>query len=530
MKIINLIKCEFKKNFSLIKFIIHFVILLISCLAINFITTDLMKNGIIYEVEEDYVYHKEAYDETKAKYDKNPNIANEYSYIMALERLEALNIIYDDKSNTKHYGEHAAFMVGWTKARIFLIDKVLEEADIPWDNEAISGLQDVYLSLTEEELIERKETMEKDLEIYEQIIPEKSYYKFLALTRETSIEKNRLLEDKKELEKDVHYRYTSFIIDNKIEDDRDIRAVQYSMATEIWSENSMYSYCVDSKYKSDNCPPSDYHDDEAGYKRFINNTNEKFQSKIEMAIYGAEHNIKSNVDYWGFNHDKDDYFTVRQYTKNIFFIIIVVFVLVLSSNSGIISKEINDGSARLLLSTPNKRWKIYLSKYIYIVLHFLILYLISYIILFILGGLRYGFDDLFIPQLIFDGSKVIEVNYVLWFIKTSFIAFIPYLAVLAIMQFLSSITKNSGITVTVLLIPTIVSYLIFFIIFTTKFSLFAYLPTTYLAISDIFFKTQYYLYATGVVNHLDKLYYVVPIIYLIVFYILGNLNYSRKDI
>ena len=529
MKIINLIKCEFIKNFSIKKSLIYFVILLISCLTINYITTDLMKNSSVYESEENYFYVKTMYDEAKDRYEKNQTIATEFTFIMEDKRMDAINRLYDDKSNTKHYGEHAAFMIGYVHARTFLIDKVLEDADIPWDSEALNGYQDIYAQLPKEELEAKKEVMLYDLEIYEKMLIEKSYYKFLALTRETSSEKASILENKED-KKDINYRYISFIIDNKIDDDMDIRVIQFDMARNIWSESAQYGRCIDSGYDPKECPPSDYNDDKAGYKRFIVNSYERFQAKQEIAIYGAEHNIKSNVDNWGYNHDKDNYFTVRQYTKNIFFVIMVVFVLVLSTNSGIISKELNDGSARLLLSSPNKRWKIYLSKYIYLVLHFLILYLISYLILFILGGLRYGFDDLFIPKLIFESGKVIEVNYILWFIKNSLIAFIPYLSVLAIMQFLSSSTKNSGITVSILLIPTIVSLLIFFIIFQTRFTFLAYLPTTYLSIGDIFFATQYYLYSTGVVNHLDNLYYIVPIIYLIVFYILGTINYSKKDI
>ena len=58
---------------------------------------------------------------------------------------------------------------------------------------------------------------------------------------------------------------------------------------------------------------------------------------------------------------------------------IIVIVIVILTSGGIISKEHLTGTEKILLTQPVKRWKVLLSKFIYLILHSYIIWIIYFI-------------------------------------------------------------------------------------------------------------------------------------------------------
>lgn len=197
------------------------------------------------------------------------------------------------------------------------------------------------------------------------------------------------------------------------------------------------------------------------------------------------------------------------YTKEIIYSYIPFVSIIISILfSGIINKEIEDGTLRYYLTKPFKRWKIYLSKSI-LTFIFSIIILITILLTFIFL------------------YKSIELSYILKFIKYS----IPMILMVNIVVFNSVIIRNTSISVGINIFFIIFGILISQILFGLKLTFFQYTFLPYLDYS-IF---DDLLTVESINNEFNislslKNGIIINIIYSIIFYILGNLLFIKKDI
>ena len=83
-------------------------------------------------------------------------------------------------------------------------------------------------------------------------------------------------------------------------------------------------------------------------------------------------------------------------------------------------REFSSGSIRLLLTRPVRRWKVYLGKYLTMVLVSAGLYLAMFLAMVLSSGLQLGFGGFASPVLAFAGGRVVSYNFWACLLYTSF--------------------------------------------------------------------------------------------------------------
>lgn len=176
--------------------------------------------------------------------------------------------------------------------------------------------------------------------------------------------------------------------------------------------------------------------------------------------------------------------------------------------SGIISTEYTNGNLRYYLTKPVKRWKIYFSKIISIFLYMLIL--VAFLILVNLIFIK-KFDTIYISKFILYSSSLI-------FIGTHII-------------FFSTLFKNTALVVGINMFITIFSFIVSQIILGYGFGLIEYTPFPYLELNLFNDKMMFYSINQDLGCNLSlRNGIIIDIIYSIVYYILGNKMFNKKDI
>ncbi len=535
MKIFNLIRSEFVKNYSLKKFLIIILVITLFCVGLVEFT------NMFYPQKSDdnpvfSFFDEHRYKELNTK--NNRDLEEEYE-------LYAMNIIkeineYTEKNNIS-YAEY-----DWRYRLLVDIRFDLEENYLDKlirDNIDDSFIKNIcsddsykpteygdgYASsfpgkiamrcdyYKDNTLDSRIAEREKTINIYSQLLKENKYYLYLQYL----VDEGRLWPDEVEV--------AQLIIDKKIEDVTDWHALsflQYSNLPigDITDEESYNELYTDYGYAS--------YEDYVRYQKTLQRDEEKDKKII---LYSLKNDIKHDLVY-----DKTTYSGMTDYSfqfvssKTIvnqsFHLTIIVLLLVCITSSGIVSGEHNKGTIKNIITTPVKRYKILLSKFIYLILHTYILWLIGVVILSLYAGIRFGFNDLITPKLIYSGGKVIEVNYYLYLLKDLFLASIPIIAFLSILFFLSTVTLNTALTTSIMSVLAIIPSILYFICFYLKLKFLVYTPFLYFDCGFIFNKMEYF---TNILKQVDmnlNLGIVVSLITIIVLYGITNVIYLKRDI
>lgn len=176
--------------------------------------------------------------------------------------------------------------------------------------------------------------------------------------------------------------------------------------------------------------------------------------------------------------------------------------------SGIISTEYTNGNLRYYLTKPVKRWKIYFSKIISIFLYMLIL--VAFLILVNLIFIK-KFDTSYMFKFILYSSSLI-------FIGTHII-------------FFSTLFKNTALVVGINMFITIFSFIVSQILLGYGFVLIEYTPFPYLELNLFNDKMMFYNINQDLGCNLSLRNGIrIDIIYSILYYILGNKMFNKKDI
>jgi ABC-2 type transport system permease protein len=105
--------------------------------------------------------------------------------------------------------------------------------------------------------------------------------------------------------------------------------------------------------------------------------------------------------------------TLWSYVGSIQILQVSVFLITLFSviiGGGIVANEFSQGTIKLLLIRPSKRWKILLSKYITVLLYSLVMLIISFTVSFIVAAILFSFNGIGEPYLNYNNGVVTEVN------------------------------------------------------------------------------------------------------------------------
>lgn len=384
------------------------------------------------------------------------------------------------------------------------IDKQIEKLQNIIDN----GYYYDYIKLEVENEKESLKTLENDIKLIEKNAKLPNYNAISRL--------HQLTENKSMVEEKI--KIYNYIIDNEIKDQTDWR---YLICNEL--PNTLY------------------------YKYTILDTEEEFKYTSNFGsiyltyeeYYNAskkliDEDVNRNKEYWYYldNNIKPLTFqnkmlmtpySARQAMNNSYFMAIVSLIIMAILCGGIVASEHKNGTIRLLLTKPYKRYKILLSKLIVMIGTFLIVYLLGILSTYLLGGIMYGFDNYNIP-LVFNNSGVItEVPYILFTLKNTLYEVVISLLFLVILFGLSSITLLSTISVVIVLVLIFVSFGLSYIIYFNQ--IFTYIPLVLLNFYEVLYNPNNHFININVGSSV-----LVAITYILVILFITFITYCKRDI
>lgn len=513
MKIVNLIKSEFIKNYTLKKlFFISVIILIITSLFVEGYNLNLYKN---FSSHDRYSYYG-SYNESEE------NLSNEKKFNLEVE-----------KSEKKYYGFLKSQKVEDNDYRVRLIEDIINKKR---DNIAIEFYKD-----------------NKDSEEIKYICSlNKTYYDSAyegsinyVCNRVSEIDKiykenEKVIKDYEELlNENKYYKYIEYKLESGLIDSSDQDLAKIIIKEKITSQYHYLSSNYIQHFYLPNSFELESEEEFNSYKTEYSSYDQYIKFKKNLAKDARE--MKSIIEYSSKNKIPHDLFLNRydggeeilafNSKKSVDFIFhysIIVILIVTVTSSGIMSKEHKEGTIKKIITTPIKRWKILLSKFIYLILHTYIIWLICLVILSLYSGYKYGFSDLFTPKLIYVNNKVIEANYFLYLIKDLFIASIPVICFLSILLFLSTVTLNTSITNLVCTLLSVLSIVFWYLIEHFKFLLVT--PLMYFDTGFMHTRSNTYMEALTKFDISYSYGILISILVTLILFIITNIIYNKRDI
>lgn len=511
MKIYNLIKSEFIKNSKPIKTLIIILILVISSIIIAKISTIKVENMSYSDYSLEISTLEEDYQEKLEQYKVEPSFLNKYHLENINMQLEVYKRLNQDKIDSSSWQATLLTRKISLYSNLILYEEYLNHPDNPElsqfeDNLSLIDLQDIENIIND---------LQIKLNTIDDVYNSDEYYRYIEYIN------NEYREDDQKINK--------YIIDAKIKNEDDWKVTVVKRLRTAYSNYKQEAVDEDSFnpfVSYFNVPTKSYEE----YLKIFNKEKELAEEEVKILTYALENNIKPDLSGITPVGNEGAVISTKTILNNGFYLGIVVILIVAITNSGIVASEHNQGTIKLLLTTPNKRWKVLLSKFLYLIIYTVILYLIGYLILTIISIIEFGISDILTPKLIYNGNQVIEVNYILWLLQNICIHTIPMVAVLSIMFFLSTTTLNVALTSSITVMLSLASFVAWYLICIYKLSFFIYTPIPYLSYGDILNKTEYYLNSNLTNIATIDFGLAISIVFIIVFYLLTNLIYVKRDI
>ena len=534
MKIINLVKSEFIKNYNVKRWLIITIVLIIASLFLIRYTDNLLKEKATYDdtgLEISIESFENALNNLEKKEDKM--LDDEYEMFFSRNYIDYMNILLNKEINHRNDWKFAFIdeQVLPTLSENFLIEKivneqryeeVLEFCDYKDENSSVYGIKICQNILSADidngrNLTKLEELYKNNLQTitdYQQLLEEDKYYLYLQYQV-----------DHGKIEKD---EFVQILLDKKVETNTDFLGLNYLQYQRL-EENAEIEIMDEEEYNQ--TPSGDY----ASYQEYVTyNTklkNDAIKNR-EILLYSTEHEIEHDISYNLLDGVTGGirYMNTKIKVNQVFHLSVVVMIIVAITNSGIISREHSKGTIKNIITTPVQRWKILLSKFIYLLLDTYLIWLLGLVIISLLAGIQYGFNDLLDPKLVYVGGQVKEVNYYLYILKDIFLASIPIICFLSVLFFLSAVTLNTSLTVGIISSLSVVSFFLWIMMITNSFPNIVYTPFWYLDCGYILSNAEIYVDSLRNVSYNLGTGIISSLIISIILYILTNIVYIKRDI
>lgn len=462
MKILNVIKCEFIKNYTW-KRMIPICLFLFLCVII---ASEFPRLGS-EEARLDRKYMENSYRYYQKQVEENPSAENEFGLYYFDYQLELED---SDLSEKEAWVIDCIYEVYSLNQKLFVLNQMLENPNFTYEKKenCATYAEVIYEKIVEElqsdekSLEELKKGYQEEKERYQKIIDEGIYYRYI----EFLLEQEKYIEnlegygsisislDEPVTSNEKYRKYYQKIVDKKIKSSKDYQVTNIFLRMnlhkdrKVLEESDFYGTLDKWNYSS--------------YKNYVKSKKKAndFYYQIEAILdYSIEHpKVVDSAIYGNVGiSDSFEIYNSKRMANQVLYLGIVIFLLVVMSSSGIVSQEHTAKCDKMLLTAPISRAKIILGKFFYLVMHTYIIWIIAFIMIFIYAGIRLGFADLFSAKLVYYGGKVHEVNYIFYTIGQILICGIPYLAIASILLFLSATTFSTLITNTVTTLLSILS-------------------------------------------------------------------------
>lgn len=526
VKIFHLIKSEFIKNYSIKRLLIITILLIVASLFLIRFTNRLMDEN--YDSEGQIQFSIDSFQRYINTINKKENktFNEKYQLYFYKNYVKYMNFV-KEKGVTSSVDWKVSFVFDELMPPMnqnYLIERIKENPNDPHiveictneeeePNKLNEDLRNLCLNYTLEDLDVLYAKNETRILDYQQLLEKDKYYQYL----EYEVKNNLIERD----------RFIELLIDKRVEKNTGFLGLNYLQYQRL-EENANIEILSLEEYQNKVMSGMDY---EKYVKHQTKLKNDAIQNR-EILFYSAEREIKQDISY----NDSDlvseaiRYMNTKLKVNQVFHLSVVVMLIVGITNSGIISNEHSKGTIKNIITAPVRRWKILLSKFIYLILDTYIIWLLGLLIISICAGIKYGFTDLFTPKLLYTGSKVIEINYYLYLIKNIFIASIPVICFLSILFFLSTISLNTSLTVGVTVSLAVIAPFLWLLSMAGNFKYIVYTPIWYFDYGFIFSNSTRYI------ESLQHIYYHpvtgiwICLVVSFILYLISNMIYMKRDI
>lgn len=541
MKILRLINFELKKLLNIKKIIVILLIVLCSSFGIIKFSEFLYNRNLPDEYARADIDRLLARAESTRKqleeeYKNNPSVDNLYrlkSYEMTIE-------------NNKYMWSLDLKVNDW-KDNVYNKISNLKNSKIPLnmylDGVNMKELSAIEFNIESKEAAEKAiEEIDKRIEKLQDIIGNGYYYDYIKLEVENEKESLKSLEDDiKMVEKNAklpNYNAISRLhklTENKSIAEETIKIYNYIIDNEIKDQ-------TDWRYLICNELPNTLY-----YKYTILDTEEEFKYSPNFGsvyltyeeYYNAskkliDEDTNKNKEYWYYldNNIKPLTFqnqmlitpySARQAMNNSYFMAIISLIITAILCGGIVASEHKNGTIRLLLTKPYKRYKVLLSKLIVMIGTFLIVYLLGTLSTYLLGGIMYGFDNYNIPLVFNNNGIITEVPYLIFTLKNTLYEVVISLLFLVILFGLSSMTLLSTISVVIVLVLIFVSLGLSYVIYFNQ--AFTYIPLVLLNFYEVLYNPNNHFININIGSSI-----LVATLYIAMILFITFITYCKRDI
>ena len=390
LKIINLIKSEFIKNYNIKKIIICILLLTLASLFIVYKTDNIL---VEYENagQTDAQYLKNYISNLKKNFTEQDinslkTIEEKISYSNEKNFIKYNYLIMNDvtSSNDWKYDFVTNYIIPLARSNDLIeilnatnTSETVEICSVNDIDEQIKEFLNKACSLTIEERNELYQKNTKLITDYENLLKENKYYLYLQY----KLDNNLLDEDE--------YKIVKILIAKKIENSDNFLTKNYIQYQKL-KENATMKIDTFEEYQETHKNSNDYPSYQE-YLAYNTNLKNKAIESRKILLYSTEHEIKQDIFYTYLDNVSEDdmYITPKLKVNRILHLSVIVMLIISITNSGIVSREHSNGTIKNIITAPVKRWKILLSKFLYLILDTYIIWLLGLIILSICAGIRF---------------------------------------------------------------------------------------------------------------------------------------------
>lgn len=231
----------------------------------------------------------------------------------------------------------------------------------------------------------------------------------------------------------------------------------------------------------------------------------------EVAI--AEHRLENDIAPFEYNSMQQSVIE-----SHVMMSLVTLFTVIVAG--GIVAAEFSQGTIKMLLTRPVKRWKILSSKFITTMLYALLLAVVLFIVTALSGLIFYGVSDG--TFLVWNGSEVVEGSFWLEGLRLAALSFVNVLMIGTFAFMLGTAFRSSSLAIG----------LSIFLLFTGVQAVF--LLANYEIVKYYLFThtdlTQYYTGFMPVEDITMTLSVIVLSVYFVVFMAISYLTFGKRDV
>ena len=434
--------------------------------------------------------------------------------------LEFLNLLLDNAlvivPHIESYEDYRS-QLSWQRQMVITEKFILEHLDVDKDvlKEAIQyrmyfdpdEMEKKYYSLSQIEVLEEINQYDEDLNKIDDIIVNNNHIKFYEY--QIDVQNNNLEENLGNIEtfeKDIvenpekEEMYNEQIEQLK-KNNRGIVEIQfpiyeYRIANDIipgsddWRDsalnekaNALTNIMYNEKVTEAKFEETDYLKREfKTYAAYLKNWQKELDIQTEK-LYVSEQSLKSGKPDMDYVTDGTRKNKVRFLWYSL---IIAMFGVVIGG--GLIAKEYQSGTIRLLLIRPKTRMKIVLSKLLALLVVCLAMYIVADIFNAITNGIIYGFGDYSFPNYTISSGEN-GIGFLAFYISKFLTCFISVLFAVATAYFLSIVTRNTALSVAIPLVCFVGALMVVAYVGSNQaFAWLAYTPVPYINLSTYFIR------------------------------------------